>query len=449
MVFRKRLVYWLLKEYLRKWGKTILFFFLIGLVIFFGLKAFFSLYKPVIPKMKKESIGIVGAYTPDALPPVVLQDLSRGLTKIDTYGKIQPDLAASWQIKNGGKTYIFTLKPHEYFSNGKNVTSESINYNFSDANVKRTGKYTIIYTLKVKDGYTPFLTTVSKPILQNGFVGAGKNKIKNIKLNGDFVQSIELISIDGEIKKYQFYPTADSLKTAFLLGEITKAQALNDDTFRNTSFASFPNTYVTKSVDTTQLVTLFYNTKDAHLSQRDVRAGLTYALPDIFSFGERSYTLYPKSSWAYTTQFLYSQDLAHAKLLTADLRASKSGSLILSIKTLPKYKDTAETIAKEWEKIGIHSIIDVVDTVPTDFQIFLGDFNLPKDPDQYMLWHTNQENNISKYENKRIDKLLEDGRKTPDGATRRKIYSDFQKYLLADAPAAFLYFPYSYTLIRK
>ena len=29
------------------------------------------------------------------------------------------------------------------------------------------------------------------------------------------------------------------------------------------------------------------------------------------------------------------------------------------------------------------------------------------------------------------------------------IYADFQKYLLEDAPAAFLYFPYEYDVIRK
>ncbi len=46
-----------------------------------------------------------------------------------------------------------------------------------------------------------------------------------------------------------------------------------------------------------------------------------------------------------------------------------------------------------------------------------------------MLWHTGQDNNITKYENKRIDKLLEDGRKTLDFTERKKIYNDVTKYL--------------------
>lgn len=450
MVFRKRLVYWLLKEYLKKWGKTFLFFFFIGLVVFFSLRVLFAFYKPTIPQIKKESIGLAGAYSADALPPVILEELSRGLTKVTPDGTIHPDVASSWKIKNNGKTYIFTLKKNIYFSNGKKVTSDLLTYNFSDAKVEKPDSYTIIFRLK--DAYTPFLVTVSKPILLNGSVGIGHYKIKNLKLNGNFVQSIDLVSVDNayDIKSYQFYPTSDSLKTAFLLGEITTAQGLYDDTFRNTPFAKFPRIHIQKKVNTNQLATLFFNTKDTHLSSRDIRTGLTYALPDTFTPGQRTYTFYPPTSWAYTPQYNYARDLENAKLLTRDLsEASKSASVILSVKVLPKYKHTAEEIAKEWEKIGIASVVEVVETVPSDFQIFLGDFNLPKDPDQYMIWHSGQENNITKYESKRIDKLLEDGRKTKNGEQRKKIYTDLQKYLLADFPAAFLYFPYEYTIIRK
>ena len=77
------------------------------------------------------------------------------------------------------------------------------------------------------------------------------------------------------------------------------------------------------------------------------------------------------------------------------------------------------------------------------------DFNLSKDPDQYPLWHSGEQTNITKYKNLRIDKLLEDGRKNVDFNTRITIYNDFQKYLIEDTPASFLYFPYEYELIRK
>ncbi|MGH7245477.1 MAG: peptide-binding protein, partial [Candidatus Levyibacteriota bacterium] len=87
--------------------------------------------------------------------------------------------------------------------------------------------------------------------------------------------------------------------------------------------------------------------------------------------------------------------------------------------------------------------------IPPVFQIFVGSFTMPEDPDQYTLWHSNQENNITNFRNQRIDKLLEDGRKTIAEQDRLSIYADFQKYLNDEQPATFLYFPYSYTVTRK
>ena len=74
---------------------------------------------------------------------------------------------------------------------------------------------------------------------------------------------------------------------------------------------------------------------------------------------------------------------------------------------------------------------------------------MPQDPDQYVLWHSDQRNNITHYKNLRIDKLLEDGRSISDIEKRKKIYADFQKYLTDDAPASFLYFPKEYNLSKN
>ena len=98
--------------------------------------------------------------------------------------------------------------------------------------------------------------------------------------------------------------------------------------------------------------------------------------------------------------------------------------------------------------MGLKVSIVEVDSVPDTFQVFIGDFAMPPDPDQYLLWHTNQPDNITKLDNKRIDKLLEDGRKAFDRSARKATYIDLQKYLLAETPAVFLFFPYEYTVTR-
>lgn len=443
---------WLLREYIKKWGKSIFFFFLAGLAFFFLLRFTSGFFINRIPTGQNEIIGIVGAYTLDNLPSPILYEISRGLTTVSGDGKPMPDLAKSWKITDNGKTYVFTLKNDVYFSDGTNLNSLQLNYNFSDASIERPDKYTVIF--KLKEVYAPFLVTVSRPIFKKGFVGVADFKVKDIKLNGNFVESMTLVSVKNRNKEksYHFYPSQEALKTAYVLGEVSQISGTTNINFKNTSLDAFSNTKISKTVNYDNLVTLFYNTQDSVLSDKKIRNALSYAIPDSFSRGERSDSSFPPTSWAAGAgSFGYKQDFSHANLLMAasNNSATRSASPSLQIKVLQKYKETGEEIASSWKKIGINTKIEVVANRPSVFQVFLGDFNVPKDPDQYTLWHSSQENNITNYKNLRIDKLLEDGRKTVDINERKKIYADFLKYFLDDAPASFLYFPFEYTIIRR
>ena len=453
MIFlkRKRLVIWLFKAYIKKWRKTIFLSFIFGLIVFFVLKYGVNYFIPLMPFTDKESVGMVGAYTSDNLPPEILLKLSLGLTYIDKNNNILPGLANSWEIKDDGKKYIFYLKRNLYFSDRKKLTSSEIQYNFLDVKIERPNEYTIVFNLKNK--YSPFLVTVSKPVFRKNFVGTGDYRVVSINLNGNFVQSINLFSAKAGTKElsYQFYPTEEALKTAFVLGEVSKITGVKNTKFANTDLSKFSNANVVKKIDYAQLVTLFYNTQDKNLSDKKLRDALSYTIPDTFSKGQRNNTPFNPNSWAGKNGLaIRQQDLDHARLLIKDSQIStQSSSLEIEIKTLPQYKDLAEEIQRYWQKIGVKSKIKATDTLPDAFQVFLGEFNVPKDPDQYALWHSSQNSNITNYKNLRIDKLLEDGRQTLDISERKKIYSDFQKYLLDDPPATFLYFPYVYEITRK
>jgi len=451
IVVRKRLLFWLIKAYLKKWGKSILVYFGIGLVVFFLLNKFLPYFVSHLPFVEKETIGMVGAYNPDSLPKEITSKISRGLTKVDSDGTVRSDVAEKWKISPNGKSYVFYLHKNIYFSDGKNLTSNDINYDFADVAVLRPDKYTIVFTLK--DNYSPFLTTVTRPIFKKGFVGVGDFKIKKVKLNGNFIESIELYSEKyHKTLAYQLsYPTASALKTAFSLGEVSKITNLPDINFRDTTFSSFKNVVVEKKVDHTKLVTLFYNNGDKILSSKMLREGLSYSMSSIFDQGERNPN--PLSNFFYANQGGYStyqQDLEHARLLIDKSGvATGSGKIDLTIDTLSKYEATAKIIAEAWKKISIETKIQIVNQTPSNFQVFLGEFNVSSDPDQYTLWHSSQLNNITHYDNPRIDKLLEDGRKELDLKKRILIYSDFQKYLLSDPPASFLFFPYYYEVSKK
>lgn len=431
-------------------GKRIMLYFVLGLLFFFLLQVFFKYVFSQYQTYQKETIGMVGAYLIDDLPESILYKVSRGLTTVSQDGTAKPDLAEKWKIEDNGKKYIFKLRRNVFFSDKKNLTSDLINYDFSDVDIERPDKYTIEF--KLKGAYSPFLITVSKPIFKKGFIGVGEYKVKNINLNGDFVESIELVSLNNKKKLiYQFYPTFVASKTAFVLSEVSTINDIPDVDFKNTSFLDFKNARVDKKINYRQLVTLFYNTKDSNLSSKTLREALSYTIPNNFSGGKRHAS--PLSPFSFATQEHFSlnqQDIPHAKVLLDKFKeASPSAKIVFKIDTLQQYKFTAETIAKIWDTLGIDVAVGIVDKVPPNFQIFLGEFTLPADPDQYFLWHTQQINNITRYSNLRIDKLLEDGRQIHHIEERKKIYADFQKYILSDPPASFLFFPYTYDVKRK
>lgn len=452
MIFlkRRRLIFWLIKAYAKRWRKTILISFVLGLGVFFLLRFFITYFSPLIPFSNVQKVGIVGAYSVDNLPSEIVSKASEGLTMVDSDGTIKPAIAKNWQIENNGKTYIFYLNNNIYFTDGTKLTSDLIKYNFLDVTIERPNQYTIIF--KLKNVYSPFLVTVSRPIYKNNSIGVGLYKIRSIKLNGDFVQNISFSSLkDKKEISYQFYPTEEALKNAFMLGEVSNIMKIKDITYRNIPIANFPNVQIEKKIDYSSLVTLFYNSLDKDLSDKRLREALSYTIPDTFENGQRNYGPFNPNSWVSKDGLAtYHQDFEHAKLLLNQSRnASQSSELTIELKTLPKFLSIAKEIQKLWGKIGINTKIVEVDSLPTSFQAFLGEFNLPKDPDQYLIWHSGQANNITNYKNLRIDKLLEDGRQTINTSERKRIYTDFQKYLLDDPPAAFLYFPYVYDVTRK
>lgn len=402
-----------------------------------------------------EKIGIVGDYPeydfPNNLPDEISTKVSRGLTKVKPNGEIAPDIAKNWEIKDDGKTFVFYLDNQLTYSNGESIDSESINYNFADVEIEKPASSVIMF--KLKDKYSPFLATVAqKKVFNHDLVGVSEYRITKVDSEDGFIKSIELESKQESKKiKYYFYPTQKALKDAYVLGDISKVIGLSDLDYKdNVAFYDFKNTDIEKDIKKDRISTIFINNLDSTLSDKKLRKALAYALPNKFEEGERIHVPYKKDSWVYNSEQAYQKDLNYAKELLEDSSASESGKIKVQLKTLRTYEDVAKKIAKDWEALEIETEIQVVDSVPSrDYQLFLGDLPVLSDPDQYTLWHSRQDSNLTNYKNLRIDKLLEDGRRTYDIDARKEIYDDFQKYLIDDMPAIFLYFPYTYTLSRN
>lgn len=408
---------------------------------------FFLILNVLLPRLggwEVKRIGISGRFTTTTLPTEILEMISQGLTSQDANGNVIPNMASSWSTPDKGKTWIFTLKDNLLWQDGRTVSSKDIVYKFSDASVTYPDNQSIEFTLQ--NPYSAFPSVVSRPVFRSGLLGTGSWKVKNLNLAGDFVDQVTLESSQKQRTIYKFYPTEERLKLAFELGEVDEISGL----FNPKPIDSWKGVKVSKNSSKGEYVAVFLNTTDNLVSDKTFRQTLAYAINKDNLGGSRTIGPVSENSWAYNPQVKpYTYDKVKAKTAVDAMPAESKKNLSITLTTSPLLLPQAESIQKDWEAIGIKVSLQVTSSIPTNYQALLAIFDIPDDPDQYSIWHSTQtQTNLTHYSNPRIDKLLEDGRTTLDTQTRRQIYLDFQRFLLEDSPAIFLYYPITYSIQR-
>ena len=389
---------------------------------------------------------MTGRFTLSSLPNSILNMISDGLTKLDANGNVEPSLASTWETPDKGKTWYFTLKDNLYWQDGKKVVSSGITYQFSDLSIERPDTKTIIF--KLQNPYSAFPSVVSRPTFKSGLLGTGKYRVTDISMNGSVVEELSMRNGKGERIIYKFYPTEEKTKLALELGLVDRIS----DIFNASPLDTWKKMKITKSSSTEEYVGIFFNTQDRHLAEKNLRQALSYAINKEALDGKRAISPISISSWAYNSQVKpYDYDPVKAKTMIDEYKKSTElTELPITLSTTAVLLDKAELIAKDWLTVGVKVNLQVISQIPSDYQAFLAIFDTPDDPDQYSMWHSTQTaTNITHYQNPRIDKLLEDGRSEINVEARKKTYLDFQRFLVEDCPAAFLYYPVTFTIGRK
>jgi len=414
----------------------------IGVVFFFFLKFLI----PSLTESQTLRIGMTGRFTLSSLPNSILNMISDGLTKLDANGNVEPSLASTWETPDKGKTWYFTLKDNLYWQDGKKVVSSGITYQFSDLSIERPDTKTIIF--KLQNPYSAFPSVVSRPTFKSGLLGTGKYRVTDISMNGSVVEELSMRNGKGERIIYKFYPTEEKTKLALELGLVDRIS----DIFNASPLDTWKKMKITKSSSTEEYVGIFFNTQDRHLAEKNLRQALSYAINKKALGEKRAISPISISSWAYNSQVKpYDYDPVKAKTMIDEYKKSTElTELPITLSTTAVLLDKAELIAKDWLTVGVKVNLQVISQIPSDYQAFLAIFDTPDDPDQYSMWHSTQTaTNITHYQNPRIDKLLEDGRSEINVEARKKTYLDFQRFLVEDCPAAFLYYPVTFTIGRK
>lgn len=137
------------------------------------------------------------------------------------------------------------------------------------------------------------------------------------------------------------------------------------------------------------------------------------------------------------------------------LQKSKDNRLELRIttSTWSELTTVAQQVKEQWEKLGAKVTVESLPISQLQevirersYQILLFGEILTPDPDPFSLWHSSQREglggNLALYSNKTADKLLEEARGTLNPLERAQKYDEFQKVLIEDIPAVFLYSPH-------
>jgi peptide/nickel transport system substrate-binding protein len=358
--------------------------------------------------------------------------------------------------------------------------------------VTAADKYTVQVVLK--EAYAPILEDINYGILEKQLfantpvkdfdknpvsfkpVGAGPYKFVDYK-RGQYVMlerndSWFMSEKDGGapfIKsiRYKIIPDESSAQAALENGEIDVLQPEPKEVARlEKDFADKLTPY---DWERNGWGYMSFNVTRPHLNNKLVRQALTYGLDrqSIIAGVMDGRAVIPAGpissvSWAYDPSIkAFPYDPAKAKQLLeqAGYKMGANGIYEKDGQPLklgfygsagsPLIEGIAALAKKDWKQIGVDLDVQLIDynamqdnfLKPGRFDVSFAGMSLSLDPDQSALFHSSQVKGFNKgrYSSPQVDALLEQGVRESDKATRKGIYSDYQKQLMDDAPVLFVY----------
>jgi len=368
--------------------------------------------------------------------------------------------------------------------------------NWQGVEIERADDKTIVFKLKNK--YAQFLTNLTLPILPQHIwenikpinfalselnlkpIGSGPYLFK--KLQKDKSGKIVLYQLEAnenfynqepQIRKIEirFYESEDSLIDGYNKNEIESLGFISSEGLKN---LKFKQRLTVEKITMPRYFSIFFNQNQSkELSDKNIRLALAHTtdkqsivekvldntglvinspmMGEIFGVNDDN------------KKYEYNKDTANQLLIKSGWDSKDNDGILkkkdakltirLTTSTWPELVEVAQLIKEQWKEVGIEIQIE---TLPTpDLQQVIKDRNyqmllfgeiLSLDPDPFSLWHSSQKRdpglNLALYDNKDADTLLEDARKTLNPSERIKKYQDFQKLVVEEVPAIFLYSPY-------
>ena len=367
--------------------------------------------------------------------------------------------------------------------------------NWQGVDVEVADEHTVI--LKLKNKYAQFLNNLTLNILPKHIwqnvkpvnfvlsdlnlkpVGSGPYKFKKLKKDDTGrIRSYELVS---NRNFYDGRPYINDIELKFYDSEGEMIDEYNNNSIESMSFVSANNLKKVKFKKRLNIEELklpryfgvFFNQNEANiLSDKNVRLALNYGtdkkdLINKILDGKGLESNSPMIGEALDIADdvkTYNFDPDKAKKLLADSswgnpddkgilkKKEERLSLRLTVPAWSELTNAAGLLKEQWAKIGVELVIEVLPAPDLQqtikergYQMLIFGEILNIDPDPFSLWHSSQKRdpglNLALYENKTADDLLEKARQTLNPLERMGLYQNFEKLIIEDVPAMFLYNP--------
>ena len=340
------------------------------------------------------------------------------------------------------------------------------------------------------------ITPANFPLTENNLKPIGSGPYKFSFLKKDSEGNVKIIELTAFSKYYVKKPFINSITFRFYKNEDAAINAFTSGQAQGISFISAKklekiknfNPSLNKIILPRYFAVFFNQTENKALEDINVRKALTAAI----NKNEIVENLLGGQAIAVSSpvpEFIFSDDFETSKLSTATtpfnqdeassildaagwtatttpetatttiLSRSKiinkeSVPLRLSLATVnwPELEEAGNYIKSAWEKIGvvvdlqINSVAEIQDKIKNrQYEGLLFGQILGDNPDPFAFWHSSQKKdpglNLSLYENKDADKILENIRKETKQDIKMQEYRQLERIINKDIPAIFLYSP--------
>ena len=410
------------------------------------------------------------------------------LVDIDTKFGIVPQLATAWDVKDGGKTYVFKLRRGVKFHDGTDFNAEIVKWNFERMRdpalaSPRRSEIAPVREVKVVDPYTveialsapftPFLSVLTDR------AGMMVSKAAVEKFKGDFARNpvgtgpfqfvewvkddhLKLKRFDGYWDKEKVYldeilyrPIPDSSVrfTSMRTGQLDVMHQIHP---KDVGAAKSERGLKVSEIPSLWWQAIHLNNQTAPFNTKALRQAMWYGVDRSIiqrvvhqGQGSIAWGPFPPSMWAQDRDFTdWKRDPAKAKAKLAEGGMPNGFSFTLKSWTNPTFIQEMQIVQAQLKDLGIDMKIEqlefgklLADLTSHNFVALRVGWSGRPDPDGnvYNQAHSKGSGNYVRYANAKVDELLDAARSESNQDKRRASYLQVTRLLAEDAPYIWLH----------